>query len=139
MSCSHPSARAWRASSRASDSDALAPLSVLSRLAMGQEQSRGSSKASRGGDADERDHDGPSLWEGVPKPVLWLVQSQVRLLLTSHSSALLHRPDYLPEGAAGALDPDRIMGVETGGCPHTAIREDASINLRDVDKEPAPR
>jgi urease accessory protein len=30
---------------------------------------------------------------------------------------------------AGALSPDRIMGVETGGCPHTAIREDASINL----------
>ena len=30
---------------------------------------------------------------------------------------------------AGALDADRIMGVETGGCPHTAIREDASINL----------
>ena len=30
---------------------------------------------------------------------------------------------------AGALAPERIMGVETGGCPHTAIREDASINL----------
>ncbi len=30
---------------------------------------------------------------------------------------------------SGALDPSRIMGVETGGCPHTAIREDASINL----------
>lgn len=30
---------------------------------------------------------------------------------------------------SGALTPDRIMGVETGGCPHTAIREDASINL----------
>jgi urease accessory protein len=30
---------------------------------------------------------------------------------------------------AGALPSDRIMGVETGGCPHTAIREDASINL----------
>jgi len=30
---------------------------------------------------------------------------------------------------AGALPPERIMGVETGGCPHTAIREDASINL----------
>ncbi|MEO6659963.1 MAG: urease accessory protein UreG [Burkholderiaceae bacterium] len=29
----------------------------------------------------------------------------------------------------GALAPERIMGVETGGCPHTAIREDASINL----------
>ena len=30
---------------------------------------------------------------------------------------------------SGALAPERIMGVETGGCPHTAIREDASINL----------
>ena len=33
-----------------------------------------------------------------------------------------------------ALDADRIMGVETGGCPHTAIREDASINLRAVEQ-----
>lgn len=33
---------------------------------------------------------------------------------------------------SGALAPDRIMGVETGGCPHTAIREDASINLAAV-------
>jgi urease accessory protein len=33
---------------------------------------------------------------------------------------------------AGALAPERIMGVETGGCPHTAIREDASINLAEV-------
>ena len=32
----------------------------------------------------------------------------------------------------GALTPDRIIGVETGGCPHTAIREDASINLEAV-------
>lgn len=32
----------------------------------------------------------------------------------------------------GAMPPDRIMGVETGGCPHTAIREDASINLAAV-------
>lgn len=35
---------------------------------------------------------------------------------------------------AGALEQDRIMGVETGGCPHTAIREDASINLAAVDE-----
>jgi len=35
--------------------------------------------------------------------------------------------------AAQALTADRIMGVETGGCPHTAIREDASINLEAVD------
>jgi urease accessory protein len=34
---------------------------------------------------------------------------------------------------SGALAPERIMGVETGGCPHTAIREDASINLVAVD------
>ncbi|MBZ6379629.1 urease accessory protein UreG [Pacificimonas flava] len=34
---------------------------------------------------------------------------------------------------SGALDPARIMGVETGGCPHTAIREDASINLAAVE------
>ena len=34
---------------------------------------------------------------------------------------------------SGALTPERIMGVETGGCPHTAIREDASINLAAVD------
>ena len=33
---------------------------------------------------------------------------------------------------SGALTPDRIVGVETGGCPHTAIREDASMNLAAV-------
>ena len=33
---------------------------------------------------------------------------------------------------AGSLPPDRIMGIETGGCPHTAIREDASINLAGI-------
>lgn len=38
--------------------------------------------------------------------------------------------DYLVR--SGALEADRIMGVETGGCPHTAIREDASINLAAV-------
>jgi urease accessory protein len=35
---------------------------------------------------------------------------------------------------AGALEPERIMGVETGGCPHTAIREDASINLEAIER-----
>jgi urease accessory protein len=33
---------------------------------------------------------------------------------------------------SGSLDPERIVGVETGGCPHTAIREDASMNLAAV-------
>ncbi|MDR2335630.1 MAG: urease accessory protein UreG [Burkholderiaceae bacterium] len=35
---------------------------------------------------------------------------------------------------SGALPPERIMGLETGGCPHTAIREDASINLEAIDR-----
>ena len=34
----------------------------------------------------------------------------------------------------GALVPERIIGVETGGCPHTAIREDASMNLEAIDQ-----
>ena len=35
---------------------------------------------------------------------------------------------------SGVLDKKRILGVETGGCPHTAIREDASINLSAIEK-----
>ena len=34
---------------------------------------------------------------------------------------------------AGALPAERIIGIETGGCPHTAIREDASMNLAAID------
>lgn len=43
------------------------------------------------------------------------------------------KEDALILTRAGALPEERIMGVETGGCPHTAIREDASINLAAVD------
>jgi urease accessory protein len=35
---------------------------------------------------------------------------------------------------SGALTPDRIEGVETGGCPHTAVREDASINIEAIER-----
>ena len=35
---------------------------------------------------------------------------------------------------SGVLDKKRILGVETGGCPHTAIREDASINISAIEK-----
>ena len=42
------------------------------------------------------------------------------------------KEDALILNRAGALPTERIMGVETGGCPHTAIREDASINLAAV-------
>ena len=44
------------------------------------------------------------------------------------------REDQLILTRSGALEPERIEGVETGGCPHTAIREDASINLAAVDR-----
>lgn len=42
------------------------------------------------------------------------------------------KEDALILNRAGALPEERILGVETGGCPHTAIREDASINLAAV-------
>ncbi|HSM39544.1 MAG TPA: urease accessory protein UreG [Afifellaceae bacterium] len=44
------------------------------------------------------------------------------------------KEDALILTRAGALPEERIMGVETGGCPHTAIREDASINLAAIDQ-----
>jgi len=44
------------------------------------------------------------------------------------------REDQLILTRAGALPAERIEGVETGGCPHTAIREDASINLSAIDR-----
>ena len=40
--------------------------------------------------------------------------------------------------ATGALPAERIEGVETGGCPHTAIREDASINLAAIARMSRP-
>jgi urease accessory protein len=43
------------------------------------------------------------------------------------------KEDQLILTRAEALPADRIMGVETGGCPHTAIREDASMNLAAID------
>src|ERR1700742_1131965 len=43
------------------------------------------------------------------------------------------KEDQLILTRAGVLPPERIMGVETGGCPHTAIREDASMNLAAID------
>lgn len=57
----------------------------------------------------------------------------------SYNIAAITNDIYTREDAefltrSGALAPERIMGVETGGCPHTAIREDASINLVAVDE-----
>ena len=62
-----------------------------------------------------------------------------RALREHHQIAVVTNDIYTEEDARflvdnEALTPDRIIGVETGGCPHTAIREDASINLEAVDR-----
>ncbi len=63
-----------------------------------------------------------------------LMEQLCKRLREKYQLAAITNDIYTREDArilteAGALDADRIMGVETGGCPHTAIREDASINL----------
>src|SRR5262245_25445908 len=62
-----------------------------------------------------------------------------RTLRERYEIAVVTNDIYTREDAAflvhhQALPPERIIGVETGGCPHTAIREDASINLEAVDR-----
>ena len=66
-----------------------------------------------------------------------LTERLCKLLSQRYDVAAITNDIYTKEDAefltrAGALVPERIMGVETGGCPHTAIREDASINLAAV-------
>jgi urease accessory protein len=66
-----------------------------------------------------------------------LVDRLCKHLRDRHDIAVITNDIYTREDAefltrSGALAPERIAGVETGGCPHTAIREDASINLAAV-------
>ncbi len=66
-----------------------------------------------------------------------LTERLCKLMRQVYDVAAITNDIYTKEDAefltrAGALVPERIMGVETGGCPHTAIREDASINLAAV-------
>ncbi len=66
-----------------------------------------------------------------------LMEQLCKALRDAYDIAAITNDIYTKEDArlltvAGALPPERIMGVETGGCPHTAIREDASINLAAV-------
>lgn len=66
-----------------------------------------------------------------------LTERLCKLMSGAYDVAAITNDIYTKEDAefltrAGALAPARIMGVETGGCPHTAIREDASINLAAV-------
>jgi len=66
-----------------------------------------------------------------------LVDRLCKHLRERYEIAVVTNDIYTKEDAefltrSGALSPERILGVETGGCPHTAIREDASINLAAV-------
>jgi urease accessory protein len=90
----------------------------------------------------KRDRVGP-LRVGIGGPVgsgkTALVIALSRTLSAHHEVAVVTNDIYTKEDerllvVAEALVPERIMGVETGGCPHTAIREDASINLEAVDQ-----
>src|SRR5207244_2066881 len=68
-----------------------------------------------------------------------LMLSLCRALRDKYDIAAVTNDIYTEEDAQflvrhEALAPERIIGVETGGCPHTAIREDASINLEAVDR-----
>ncbi len=67
-----------------------------------------------------------------------LTEALCRLLAPSLSMAVITNDIYTKEDAdylvkVQALPSDRIYGVETGGCPHTAIREDASVNLAAIE------
>lgn len=83
----------------------------------------------------------PALRLGIGGPVgsgkTALVLNLCRELRKKYNIAVITNDIYTREDAEflmrhEALEQDRIMGVETGGCPHTAIREDASMNLSAV-------
>jgi len=68
-----------------------------------------------------------------------LVDALCKAMRDRYEIAVITNDIYTREDAefltrSGALSPERITGVETGGCPHTAIREDASINLAAIDQ-----
>lgn len=67
-----------------------------------------------------------------------LAERLTKHMAKEYSMAVVTNDIYTKEDAeflvrSGVLPPERIVGVETGGCPHTAIREDASMNLEAID------
>ncbi|MDC1172379.1 urease accessory protein UreG [Alphaproteobacteria bacterium] len=67
-----------------------------------------------------------------------LLECLCKVMRESHDIVVITNDIYTREDQeiltqTGALPAERIMGVETGGCPHTAIREDASINLAAIE------
>jgi len=84
-----------------------------------------------------------ALRVGVAGPVgsgkTALVDALCKVMRDRYNLAVVTNDIYTQEDAqflvrSQALDRDRILGVETGGCPHTAIREDASMNLAAVEE-----
>jgi len=84
----------------------------------------------------------PPLRVGIAGPVgsgkTTLLEKLCKTLRTDYDVVAITNDIYTKEDQrlltlSGALPPERILGVETGGCPHTAIREDASINLAAID------
>jgi len=80
---------------------------------------------------------------GVGGPVgagkTMLVEKLTRAMYGTYEMAVITNDIYTKEDAKflmhnGILPEDRIIGVETGGCPHTAIREDASMNFAAIDE-----
>lgn len=68
-----------------------------------------------------------------------LIERLTRIMSKEYSICVITNDIYTKEDAEfliknSALPPERIVGVETGGCPHTAIREDCSMNLEAVDE-----
>jgi urease accessory protein len=85
----------------------------------------------------------PPLRVGVGGPVgtgkTTLVEMLCKRMRDRYDLVVITNDIYTKEDqrlltVAGALPAERIMGVETGGCPHTAIREDASINLEAINQ-----
>ena len=85
----------------------------------------------------------PPLRVGIGGPVgsgkTALCEMLCKAMRDEHDMAVITNDIYTKEDqrlltVSGALPAERIMGVETGGCPHTAIREDASINLEAIDR-----
>lgn len=79
---------------------------------------------------------------GVGGPVgsgkTMLIEKLTRSMLNEYEMAVVTNDIYTKEDAEflirnGALPAERVIGVETGGCPHTAIREDVSMNLEAVE------
>ncbi|AGK53381.1 urease accessory protein UreG [Bacillus sp. 1NLA3E] len=80
---------------------------------------------------------------GVGGPVgagkTMLVEKLTRTMFKDYSMAVVTNDIYTKEDALfliknGVLPEDRVIGVETGGCPHTAIREDASMNFAAIEE-----